>query len=581
MGHNLNLLHSGGLDGQEYTDHTGVMGNGFLIDGAVCFNAAKSWELGWYDDKALTLDVATTPSWNGRLVGVAEYQHENIMSSDNVLVKITDGGVVTASETYFIAFNRKTGINRDSVTGGDQVNIVKAEADGGGQSYLVATLAQSESYTIIGYTEDFTDLIIQVEAIDIAGLDVPGHAIVTIEVSEEPDEAELSSNPEELAMFNGTATDGKAGKSVAINRNGTRIALGAPDDQSGSVRVYDMIGGDWSQVGGEINGGGTAREFGYSMDMNESGDRIVIGSPGTMNGVGNVYVYELDGGVWVQLGNVYLASSAESYMGFSVTMNNVGNKIAYGAPKYNSLSGLVQASEYVNGTWVAMGNAFEGNYYVETAFGKSIAMDGSGNRIIMGAEYAEEGYGQVYIYDYTDATDTWGPSTVTDRGRVTGDSYYGHFGSDVDISEDGNRVVVGADAFTSGSTSNVGEVSVYEYTAGDWIQLGSSLLGDIEHEKFGQSVSMSGDGNNIAVSSPGAGDANCTGVLNGKVQAFSYSSIDDKWLPVGDEIQGVETNDRLGEEDNSIAFDRTGSRLVAGAQRGNYYEGWAKVYQYV
>ena len=246
IGHNLNLLHSGGLDGAEYTDHTGLMGNGLITDGKICFNAAKSWQLGWYDDKALTLDVATTPSWNGRLVGVAEHQHENIMSSDNVLVKITEGGgVVTDSETCFIAFNRKTGIHQDNVEGSDQVTIIKAEADGNGH------------------------LTIQVEDINITGLDVPGHAIITIELWEDPDEAEFSSNPEESAIFNGTATDGSAGKSVAINRSGTRIALGAPDDLSGSVRVYDMIGEEWLPVGGVINGGGTAREFGYSMDMNQ------------------------------------------------------------------------------------------------------------------------------------------------------------------------------------------------------------------------------------------------------------------------------------------------------------------------
>ena len=97
-----------------------------------------------------------------------------------------------------------------------------------------------------------------------------------------------------------------------------------------------------------------------------------------------------------------------------------------------------------------------------------------------------------------------------------------------------------ADALKSGSTKNDGKVSVYEYTAGDWIQLGLlSLSGDIQHEKFGQSVSMSGDGNNIAVSSPGAGDDPFVGIKNGKVQAFSYSDIDDEWLAVGDEIQGV------------------------------------------
>ena len=205
---------------------------------------------------------------------------------------------------------------------------------------------------------------------------------------------------------------------------------------------------------------------------------------------------------------------------------------------------------------------------MQTAFGKSIAMDGSGNRIIMGAEYGGWAHGQVF-----------GPSSAS--GSFTGSSYYGHFGSDVDISEDGNRIVVGADAFQSGSTKNVGEVSVYEYTAGDWIHLGLSLSGDIQHEKFGQSVSMYGDGNNVAVSSPGAGDVACIGIKNGKVQAFSYSDIDDEWLHVGDEIQGVEENDRLGEGDNAIAFDRTGSHLIAGAQMGNYYDGWAKVYQYV
>ena len=157
-----------------------------------------------------------------------------------------------------------------------------------------------------------------------------------------------------------------------------------------------------------------------------------------------------------------------------------------------------------------------GNGYMQTAFGKSIAMDGSGNRIIMGAEYGGWAHGQVFIYDYTDTTNTWGPSSAS--GSLTGGSYYGHFGSDVDISEDGNRIVVGADAFKSGSTKNVGEVSVYEYTAGDWIQLGLSLSGDIQHEKVGQSVSMSGDGNKVAVSSPGAGNVACVGIKNGRVQ---------------------------------------------------------------
>ena len=127
--------------------------------------------------------------------------------------------------------------------------------------------------------------------------------------------------------------------------------------------------------------------------------------------------------------------------------------------------------------------------------------------------------GDIYTthYDYTDTTDTWMETIISIRS-INGWFILWSFDSDVDIREDGNRIVVGADAFKSGSTKNVGEVSVYEYTAGDWIQLGLSLSGDIQHEKVGQSVSMSGDGNNVAVSSPGAGNVACVGIKNGRVQ---------------------------------------------------------------
>ena len=47
MGHNLNLGHSGGLDGGSYTDHTCLMGNPLFSDdvGRMCFNSVKNYQI--------------------------------------------------------------------------------------------------------------------------------------------------------------------------------------------------------------------------------------------------------------------------------------------------------------------------------------------------------------------------------------------------------------------------------------------------------------------------------------------------------------------------------------------------------
>ena len=47
LGHNLNMGHSGGLDGEAYSDHTCLMGNPLFSDsvGKMCFNAVKNFQI--------------------------------------------------------------------------------------------------------------------------------------------------------------------------------------------------------------------------------------------------------------------------------------------------------------------------------------------------------------------------------------------------------------------------------------------------------------------------------------------------------------------------------------------------------
>ena len=199
-------------------------------------------------------------------------------------------------------------------------------------------------------------------------------------------------------------------------------------------------------------------------------------------------------------------------------------------------------------------------------------MSADGNRLVIGGRLGSYYKGHVKVYDYDEVTSTWFLS-----GQIDGLDYYDRFGSDVDISEDGNRIIVGA--FTSDGQSanvlNAGEFKVYEFDGVNWNQLGTQFIGSAE-DRLGESVAISGDGNRIAVSSP-ENDQN--GSNSGKVVVYRYSDIDLDWVPEGIEIVGECKQDRFGEGGGAVALDRTGAHLAVGAQRVNYYAGMSRVYE--
>ena len=109
----------------------------------------------------------------------------------------------------------------------------------------------------------------------------------------------------------------------------------------------------------------------------------------------------------------------------------------------------------------------------------------------------------------------------------------GGAGFSVDISNNGNRVIVGSPYFGPNWFSNDGKAAVYEMINGTWTQLGPDLSGT-PGSQFGFNVSISGDGNTFAVSSynPGSSDSglvkvfqDSTGILVQKGQDISGDYI--------------------------------------------------------
>ncbi|KAL7462694.1 hypothetical protein ACHAXS_003066 [Conticribra weissflogii] len=187
IGHNMNLGHSGGLDGKKtYGDHTCLMGNPLYSDtkSRMCYNPAKNFQFAsggnWYDPKFITnFDIAKKQRnkvLRRKLVGIADY--DNNPDGHPVVIKLeTD-----TDEDYFLGFNRAYGVNSDNKQADNLVTLIKAGNNGlsYSQSWLIATLGQGQSYNFRRWKGTRRrDLIITVNEIDVANSN-PGYADVTL-----------------------------------------------------------------------------------------------------------------------------------------------------------------------------------------------------------------------------------------------------------------------------------------------------------------------------------------------------------------------------------------------------------------
>src|SRR5690606_29837995 len=108
--------------------------------------------------------------------------------------------------------------------------------------------------------------------------------------------------------LDGEAPNDISGWSTSINGLGNIVAIGAlrNTNSAGHVRVYENIGGMWSQIGNDINGVTTGNQSGGAICLNNTGDIVAIGATFFRHedrpSIGHVRVFEYESGDWVQIG---------------------------------------------------------------------------------------------------------------------------------------------------------------------------------------------------------------------------------------------------------------------------------------
>ena len=177
-----------------------------------------------------------------------------------------------------------------------------------------------------------------------------------------------------------------------------------------------------------------------------------------------------------------------------------------------------------------------------------------------GANGADSGHVRVYEWDGTD----WNQRGADIEGAAGNDS----FGRSVSLSDNGSILAIGApNNDTTGN--NAGHVRVYEWDGTAWNQRGSDLNGEAADDGYGHSVSLSGDGNFLAIGAPGnTGNA-------GHVRVWSWSG--SSWDQMGDDIDGEAGSDKSGW---SVSFSDDGFVVAIGAILNSSYQGHVRVYEW-
>ena len=367
------------------------------------------------------------------------------------------------------------------------------------------------------------------------------------------------------ADIDGEAADDRSGWSVSMSEDGNRVAIGAVfngdnGDDSGHVRVYTWSGTAWVQLGADIDGEAVGDNSGQSVSLSADGSRVAIGAwlnDGNGDDSGHARVYDWSGTAWVQLGADLDGEAVKDYSGQSVSLSADGSRVAIGAWLNDgsaTSAGHVRVYTWSGTAWAQLGADIDGEAAGDRS-GGAVSMSKDGNRVAISAMYnwgvSEAGWaGHVRVYFWS------GTAWVQLGTDIDGEAGGGNSGVAVSLSADGSRVAISS-LFNGANSDGSGHVRVYTWSGTAWVQLGAVIDGEAARDHSGESVSLSADGDRVAI---GARSNDDNGPSAGHVRVYTWSGT--AWVQLGADIDGEAAANASG---HSVSMSADGSRVAIGA----------------
>ena len=319
-----------------------------------------------------------------------------------------------------------------------------------------------------------------------------------------------------------------------------------------------------TQIGDDIDGEAESDNSGSSVSLSSDGSIVAIGAPqndGNGLGSGHVRIYKNEAGVWTQIGDDIDGEDGFDESGSSVSLSSDGSIVAIGAPSNDdngAYSGHVRIYKNEAGVWTQIGDDINGEAEFDKS-GSSVVLSSDGSIVAIGSKRnSGNGLNSGHVRIYRNESGVW-----TQRGNdIDGEAEFDESGSSVSLSSDGNVVAIGAPS-NDGNGTDSGQVRVFSFNGTNWIQIGNDIDGEAAFDGSGSSVSLSSDGSIVAI---GAKWNSGNGSSSGHVRIYRNES--GVWIQIGDDIDGEEEFDQLGSSVN-LSSDGSIVAIIAPSSNNN------------
>jgi len=375
----------------------------------------------------------------------------------------------------------------------------------------------------------------------------------------------------------GEALNDQSGISISLSNDGSIVAIGANQNDgvaasAGHVRIFENISSTWTQIGTDIDGVALSDNTGYSVSLSGDGNIVAISAPlndSAGSKAGQVRIYQNISGTWTQIGAGINGEAADDRFGFKVSLSDNGSVVAIGA-QFNdgngSNAGHVRIYQNISSTWTQIGTDIDGDA-VNDQFGASVSLSSDGKIIAIGAIGNDSnGFTSGHVKIYQNILGTWTQIGTNINGEAASDQS----GISVSLSSNGGIVAIGAH-LNDGSGSNAGHVRIYKNILSTWTQIGTDIDGEAVDDNSGRSISLSSDGSVVAIGAP-LNDG--SGSNAGHVRI--YQNISSTWTQIGVDIDGTGVDYESGK---TVSLSSDGNIVAIGAYGSSgFYTGKVRMF---
>ena len=360
-----------------------------------------------------------------------------------------------------------------------------------------------------------------------------------------------------IGFFKGSDTSNgdSFGTDVAVNAAGTLMAVSAHNwdaeaDRVGVVYLFEKVGQEWEETAKiQPTDVDASDQFGVGLAMNGAGDLMAVGAR-EPNSSGAVYVFgrETDGS-WLQQAKLQAdIANEDDLFGEFVALSSDGTTLAVGAHQHDSASGGINTPVgerlfSVNSTGDNYGSAYvfvkQGDNWVQQAyiqpaspvrrgfFGRSLELSADGNQLVVGGGIArgntDESTRAGHFYVFARDGEIWQQQTlVFDEQSLRAFS--------VAITESGDQLAAYSHQKLD-ENPEFGFVVIYQFDGENWVRLEKFTVPFAEFNNAGNfnrnEITFSADGQILIV-----GDTETTACGAGFVSDITETCVNSGALAV-------------------------------------------------